>query len=612
MTAYAEWVLGSSRTTTAPFVLTEIDTETRALFARNVWNTAFGGRVAFFDLAGKQSEWTGDRREFIGRNGVLAAPAGLAEATALSGNTGAGLDPCGALRTFVQLRPGEEVEVSCFLGQAADAGEARQILDRYRSLDLDDVLAEVRRGWEETLGAVQVRTPDRAMDILLNGWLLYQTLACRIFARSGFYQASGAYGFRDQLQDGMAISGVRPDITRAHILRSAGRQFVEGDVQHWWLPHSGQGVRTNISDDRAWLAYATAHYIDATGDTAILDEQMHFIEGPRLAPGEHDSFFQPHVSGEVGSLFEHCALALDRSLALGAHGLPLIGTGDWNDGMNRVGERGQGESVWLGWFLYAALAAFIPLAEARGDAKHAKRWRAHAAALKTGLESAGWDGEWYRRGYFDDGTPLGSATSAECRIDSIVQSWAVLSGSRRSRKGRPRHGGGGPRTHSPGQPTGSALHPAVRQDAARSRLHQGLSTGHPRERRPIHPRRPVGGDGLRAHSVMAMPRRSCSACSTRSTAREAGPASCATRSSLTSSLPMFIQIPGTRAAAAGPGTPVPPAGCSAPGSKAFLVWSSRVTVSGLIRASPRIGRGLLSPSVVAKRHTKSRSRIRPA
>jgi cyclic beta-1,2-glucan synthetase len=333
----------------------------------------------------------------------------------------------------VELAPDATVEVVFFLGQAASATEAQSLLMRYRSLDLDAVLRSVIQYWDGVLETVQVKTPDRSLDIILNRWLLYQTLVCRMWARSAFYQASGAYGFRDQLQDSMALALSRPALARAHLLRAARRQFIEGDVQHWWLPptqqgSTGAGVRTRISDDRVWLAYATAHYVEATGDIAVLDERVPFLEGHALRPGEEDAFFQPAISDETAPLFEHCARALQQSLAVGEHGLPLFGTGDWNDGMNRVGEMGRGESVWLGWFLHATLVAFAPLARARDQGAREAAWLAHAAALQNSLEQNSWDGEWYRRGYFDDGTPLGSAASTECRIDSIAQSWSVISG----------------------------------------------------------------------------------------------------------------------------------------------------------------------------------------
>ncbi|MCK0208665.1 glycosyl transferase [Starkeya koreensis] len=428
VTAYTEWVLGTSRGASAPFITTEIDERNGAMLARNRWSATFGSRVAFADLAGRQTAWTADRTEFFSRDGGPASPLGLAGNAPLSGVTGAGLDPCAALQTVVELGIGETIEVVSFIGQCGSVEEVRALIARYRQADLDAVLAAVTAHWNAVLGTVQVKTPDRAMDIMLNGWLLYQTLACRITARSAFYQASGAYGFRDQLQDGMALTLALPAETRGHIVRAAGRQFVEGDVQHWWLPQSGQGVRTRISDDHVWLAFATATYIDSSGDATILDEPVPYLDGPQLLPEEHEHFFQPMPADETASLFEHCARGLDHALSLtGELGLPLMGTGDWNDGMNRVGEGGKGESVWLGWLLIRTIELFAPLAEAR-DPGCARRWRAHAASVRRALERSAWDGEWYRRATFDDGTWLGSKDSGECRIDSIAQSWAVLSG----------------------------------------------------------------------------------------------------------------------------------------------------------------------------------------
>jgi cyclic beta-1,2-glucan synthetase len=428
ITAYVEWVLGLSRAACAPHVVTEIDPATGALLARNPWRMEFGSRVAFADLAGQQTSWSGDRTEFIGRNGNFVLPTALASRKPLSNRVGAGLDPCGVLQTSIEIPANGETEITFFLGEAATAAEAGSLVERYRSANLDEVLRDVVRYWDQTLGAVQVRTPDRAMDILLNRWLLYQTIVCRLWARAGFYQASGAYGFRDQLQDGMALCLSKPKLTRDHLLRAAARQFAGGDVQHWWLPSSGKGIRTRVSDDLLWLPYAAAQYVTVTGDVAVLDEQIAFLDGMTLAPNEQDAFFQPMPSDEKATLFEHCARGLDRSLALGPHGLPLIGGGDWNDGMNRVGAGGQGESIWLGWFLYATIGDFVAFAEQRGQHDRVASWRQHAAALREALERDGWDGGWYRRGYFDDGTPLGSASSSECRIDSIAQSWGVISG----------------------------------------------------------------------------------------------------------------------------------------------------------------------------------------
>jgi cyclic beta-1,2-glucan synthetase len=428
VTSYTEWVLGTSRSVTASHLVSQMDDATGALFIQNPWNTAFPGRVAFADLRGQQTGWTADRTEFLGRNGGPSAPAALTGTAGLSGRTGAGLDPCAALQYSIILEPGERAEIVMLLGQASSTSDAQALLQRYRNADLDQVLEEVKAHWQTVLGAVQVKTPDRAMDIMLNGWLLYQAVACRVWARSAFYQASGAYGFRDQLQDGMALTLTQPAETRAHLLRAAGRQFVEGDVQHWWLPHSGQGVRTHISDDRVWLAYATATYVERSADSTVLDESVPFLAGPPLPPADHDAFFQPTAAGVAATLFEHCALGLDDSLArLGRNGLPLMGTGDWNDGMNRVGAGGQGESVWLAWFLLRTLALFAPLAQQRDPAR-ADRWLAQAETLRAAVERTAWDGAWYRRATFDDGSWLGGKDSPACMIDSIAQSWAVLSG----------------------------------------------------------------------------------------------------------------------------------------------------------------------------------------
>jgi cyclic beta-1,2-glucan synthetase len=427
VTHYLDWVLGNQRSRTAPFIVTEIEPKTRALLARNPWGTDFQARIAFMDMSGRQQACTADRAEFIGHHGSLAEPQALLGAHGLSNRVGGGLDPCGAMQAKITLRPGESTEFNLLLGEEASSSAAVALIECYRTLDLDAALKEVTDFWDQTLGAIQVKTPDRSMDILVNGWLLYQTLACRVWARTAFYQSSGAYGFRDQLQDVMALVVSRPAIAREHILRAAARQFEEGDVQHWWLPTSGQGIKTRVSDDRIWLAFVVAHYLEVTEDFTVLEESVPFLGGGPLAAGSQENFSAPAAAG-AGSLLEHCIRALDSSLAIGSHGLPLFGTGDWNDGMNRVGAAGLGESVWLGWFLHATLLRFAPIAEARGAAAAAERWRKHAFAVQQAIEREAWDGDWYRRGYFDDGTPLGSVTGDECRIDSIAQSWAVISG----------------------------------------------------------------------------------------------------------------------------------------------------------------------------------------
>ncbi len=429
--AYVEWILGPLRATAVPFVITSIDPSTGAMFARNHWKADFAQRVAFLDLCGKQRVSSGDRTQWMGRNGSLAAPAGLHLDATGAGPHGPGLDPCGMLMTSLCLAPGETATVVVLLGQGADEAAARSLVERARAMDPDAVLGEVVRGWDAILEVVQVQTPDPAMDLLMNRWLLYQTLSCRLWARAGFYQAGGAYGFRDQLQDGMALTLARPDLAREHLLRAAAHQFPQGDVQHWWHPPSGKGVRTRFSDDRVWLAYTLDHYLEVTGDRGVLDEEVPFIEAPALAVGQEDAYQEPARSVERASLYEHAARGLDISLPVGRHGLPLIGAGDWNDGMNRVGHEGRGESVWLAWFLIRTLDAWIPIAQARGDVAREAAWRTHAAALRVAVEAEAWDGDWYRRAFFDDGEPLGSAANVEGRIDAIAQSWAVLSGAGR-------------------------------------------------------------------------------------------------------------------------------------------------------------------------------------
>jgi cyclic beta-1,2-glucan synthetase len=435
ITAYVEWVLGVLRETSAPFIWSEIDEGSRALLAHNRWTEEFGARVAFADLRGKQRSWTADRCEFLGRNGKPAYPAAMEPGRELSGSVGGGFDPCAALRQPIIVPARESVEVVFLLGQGADADEASRLIQQYRTADLDAIFESVKTMWDDVLGAVKVSTPDESMTIMLNRWLLYQTLSCRVWARSAFYQSGGAYGFRDQLQDVTALIVVRREIAREHLLRCAARQFVEGDVQHWWHTPSGRGVRTRFSDDRAWLPFALVHYLEVTGDLEVLDEEVPFIKGVALEEGESERYFEPEPAAETGTLYEHCARAIDVSLGVGPHGLPLMGSGDWNDGMNRVGDGGKGESIWLAWFLHLTMSRFLPLAERRGDDERVSRWRAWLESTDAAVERHGWDGNWYRRAYFDDGTPLGSNTSQECKIDSIAQSWGVISGAAPSGRG---------------------------------------------------------------------------------------------------------------------------------------------------------------------------------
>jgi len=433
VTNYVELLLGESRQISAPHVVTDLEESEGAIFARNSYNNEFAGRVAFVGTTEQQFTMTCDRKEFIGRNGSLADPAALRR-TALGGRDGAGLDPCAAIQTLVELEPGEAREVVFLLGQGESIEQAREINARFRNPNVvNQAFEQILDFWDRTLSTIEIKTPDASMDTLVNRWLLCQVLACRVRGRSAFYQSSGAYGFRDQLQDVMALVYARPEVAREQILRAAARQFKEGDVLHWWHEPTGRGVRTRFADDLLWLPYVTSHYVNITGDKSVLDETVSFIEAPLLEDDEVEKYIQPTVSSESATILDHCARAIDRSLGLGEHGLPLMGAGDWNDGMNRVGVGGKGESVWLGWFLCTVLTGFAPLLEpvpetiATGFEERAKRYAQHLEKLRQGLEKA-WDGDWYRRAYFDDGTPLGSAQNDECRIDSIAQTWAVISG----------------------------------------------------------------------------------------------------------------------------------------------------------------------------------------
>lgn len=427
-TCCLEWVLAELRPQSLMHVLTEVDPKTGALFARNPYNSEFPGRVAFLDFNEPHRTITGDRTEFFGRNGTAAKPSAMGR-TRLSGKVGPGLDPCGAMQSEFDIAPGQKREIVFFLGAASSVEEARGLIQRYRGAGpARRALEGVWHYWQRTLGTVYVETPDQGVNTLVNGWLLYQTLACRLWGRSGYYQSGGAFGFRDQLQDVMALVHAEPRLMREHLLRAAGHQFVQGDVQHWWHPPTGRGVRTHFSDDFLWLPLATCQYVKQVGDTGVLDERIPFVEGRPVQPDEEAYYDLPGRSDQSATLYEHCVRAIEHGLRFGDHGLPLIGCGDWNDGMNLVGAQGKGESVWLAFFLVHVLQEFSTVAHLRADAAFAEKCVAQIAQLKENIEKNAWDGGWYRRAYFDSGEPLGSASNLECQIDSIPQSWSVLSG----------------------------------------------------------------------------------------------------------------------------------------------------------------------------------------
>ena len=427
-TAYCEWVLGEMRSKSLMHVVTEIDPKCGALLARNHYSIEFSDRIAFLDVSESSRSVTGDRTEFIGRNGNLAKPAAMARKR-LSGKVGAGFDPGAAIQVPFDLADNREREIVFTMGVGRDIDDVRVLVQRFRGSDpARRALEEVWRFWNQTLGAVHVETPDPALNLMANGWLVYQTLSCRFWARSGYYQSGGAFGFRDQLQDAAALLHAEPKYIREHLLRCAGHQFPEGDVQHWWHPPVGRGVRTHFSDDFLWLPWIACRYVMGTGDTGILDEFVPFIDGRAVKPDEDAYYDLPTQSLEKKSFYDHCVLAIMNGFKFGVHGLPLIGCGDWNDGMNLVGENGKGESVWLAFFLYEVLEKFTKIARQRGDADFADRCDTEATRLRENIELHGWDGEWYRRAYFDNGEPLGSATNAECQIDSLPQSWSILSG----------------------------------------------------------------------------------------------------------------------------------------------------------------------------------------
>ncbi|HZZ18718.1 MAG TPA: protein ndvB, partial [Opitutaceae bacterium] len=428
VTGYWEWVLGDLRRRGMLHVQTELDPDTGALLARNRFGSDFADRIAFVDVSEPSRSVTGDRLEFLGRFGTPSKPAAL-QRSRLSGRVGAGLDPAGAVQVGIELAPGQEREITFRLGAGKSIDHVRELVRRFRHVGaVRGSLEQAWEYWARTLGTVNVDTPDSSVNVLVNGWLPYQVLASRLWARTGFYQSGGAFGFRDQLQDVMALVHAEPGLTRKQILLAASRQFPEGDVQHWWHPPGGRGVRTKVSDDYLWLPYVACRYSLCTADMGVWNEPAPYLSGRQLKEHEESYYDMPGRSQETRSLYEHCVSAVERSLAVGAHGLPLMGSGDWNDGMNLVGIEGRGESVWLAFFLCDVLRDFAAVAKARSDGVVQAKCEEHVEKLKAAIEKEAWDGAWYKRAFFDDGSPLGSSSNPECQIDSLPQSWSVISG----------------------------------------------------------------------------------------------------------------------------------------------------------------------------------------
>ena len=400
--------------------------------ATNRERDEFSKGIAFAALANptEKCSLTADRTEFLGVNGSLSAPQSIATGSTLAGHAGSGLDPCAALQTQFEIEPGQSVQFAVLLGEAGTDVRSGWP-DRQVQVELESVnqaLAEVQDFWRDTMSAVQIETPSREIDLVVNGWLPYQNISCRLWGRSAAQQSGGAYGFRDQLQDSSALIFHRPDMTRQQILRNAAHQYVEGDVMHWWHPPLSKGIRTNFADDLLWLPLVACEYVESTGDSALWQEEVRYLTSAEVPAGEAEIYLTPSDSGQKGTIYEHCCRALDRGLTRGRNGLPLMGTGDWNDGMNRVGQGGEGESVWLGFFIDYILERMLPVCQQQGDQRRFDRYSDYREQLRIAMEEAGWDGGWYRRAYFDDGTPLGTAGADECQIDALVQAWAVISG----------------------------------------------------------------------------------------------------------------------------------------------------------------------------------------